>query len=222
MVSCLRNFDLVYGIYLTSFARNATLLTMMKKKYVVHVVGTDAHQYRSCHSWKKRLLNHTLEKACEILFVSQQLKRVSGIEKGCVVPIPVDTKLFVPQKLETEKRDVLYYCPSPIIYRLDWILDYAKEHRDETVTVLGASFNLRHKPSNITFLDSFPYFEMPKLYAQHRKLIRMTTYDGCPKMPYEALLCGLEVFRNGKRLKEVPREMLMENTIPKLIKIMEE
>ena len=54
-----------------------------------------------------------------------------------------------------------------------------------------------------------PYVErsqMPALYRRHRKLIRMTTEDGLPRMIHEALLCGLEVIFNGDEVTKIPPE----------------
>jgi len=118
-----------------------------------------------------------------------------------------------------EKRDVLYYCPNPEVYRLDWILEYAMQHSDETVTIIGSPTTV--DLPNVKVIPYAPYHEMPLLYNMHHRLIRMTTYNGCPKMPYEALLCDLEVIWNGQRIPKVANEMLMENTIPKLISILE-
>jgi hypothetical protein len=47
---------------------------------------------------------------------------------------------------------------------------------------------------------------MPAFYKRHRKLIRMTTEDGLPRMLSEALLSGLEVEFNGKTVREIPSE----------------
>ncbi|HUO42829.1 MAG TPA: hypothetical protein VMU35_07620, partial [Methylomirabilota bacterium] len=43
-------------------------------------------------------------------------------------------------------------------------------------------------------------------YRRHRRLIRMTTEDGLPRMISEALLCGLPVTFNGNEVLAIPKE----------------
>jgi hypothetical protein len=110
-------------------------------------------------------------------------------------------------------RDVLYYCPSgeanERIYRLSWIVDYAREHPNEKITIVG---NISH-PANYRIplpnVEIIPFVErsqMPGLYKRHRILIRMTTEDGLARMVHEAILSGLRVVYNGKEMTEVPDE----------------
>ena len=212
----LRNFDIVYAIGISEL-RQLVLLRVFSTKLVLHVVGSDA---KKMSRWMKR----ALVLANEILYVSREIKEEIGLNKGEIIPIPIDTKKFVP-RFSSSKRDVLYYCPNEKIYRLNWILRYAKNHLDETITVIVDKRNFRHGLSdprypNVLFTPAIDYENMVNCYNQHRKLIRMTIYDGYPKMPYEALLCELEVIWNGKHITKVPSEMRMENTIPKLISIL--
>jgi hypothetical protein len=127
--------------------------------------------------------------------------------------------MFQEISCNTDKRDVLYYCPNPEIYRLNWILNYAEEHPDETITILGHSSSINLP--NVRVIPGVSYQQMPRLYGMHRRLIRMTTHDGYPKMPYEAILCGLNVVWNGEKVTKVPSEMLMENTIPRIVTLLE-
>jgi hypothetical protein len=48
--------------------------------------------------------------------------------------------------------------------------------------------------------------QMPAFYRRHKRLIRMTTEDGLPRMLSEALLCGLSVNFNGKEINTIPNE----------------
>jgi len=214
----LRNFDIVYAIGISEL-RQLVPLRAFSKKLVLHVVGSDA---KKMSRWTKR----ALILANEILYVSREIKKEIGLNKGKLIPIPIDTKKFAPE-FRSLKRDVLYYCPNEKIYRLDWILQYAKNHLDETITVIVGRRDFLHSFSdprypNVLFTPVIDYENMVSCYNQHRKLIRMTLYDGYPKMPYEALLCGLKVIWNGKHVIKVPSEMRMENTIPKLISILRE
>jgi len=218
-VLMLKKFDIIYGIYLMSLTRISPFLRLLNKKSVVHIIGSDAVKFAvTSKSFRKKLWNYTLNTCDEILFVSEELKTIMNVKRGMILPIPIDTRLFKKKDEKVEKRDILYYCPNPKIYRLDWILNYAKHHPDETITIIGPFKNLNL--SNVEVIPEVHPNQMPSIYHRHRRLVRMTTQDGYPKMPYEALLCGLKVEWNGQEISEVPSELLMENTIPKLISIL--
>lgn len=212
-----RRFDIVYGVGLL---RTTTIFSVkfLRKRCVVHAVGSDVLEYVNAGLLRRKVWNFALQKCDEILYVSKGIQQAMGLERGKIIPIPIDTRLFSRSEPESRKRDVLYYCPNPKIYKLKWILKYAKEHPNEKITVLGQ--NRPISIPNVKVCPSVPYHRMPTLYDAHLRLIRMTTHDGFPKMPYEALLCGLEVFWNGQRITKVPKQMLMENTIPQLIAIL--
>lgn len=216
----LKKYDIVYGIHLMSLTRTTPLIKLLNKKSLIHIIGSDAYKYtKTKKSIKKILWKLTLNTCNEILYVTKELKQIMTTKKGKIISIPIDTRVFRKQKYHGEKRDILYYCPDPKIYRLEWILDYAKKNPSETITLLGYPYKIRLP--NVKVIRFIPYHKMPQLYFMHRRLIRMTTHDGYPKMPYEALLCGLEVTWNNRSMTEVPEEMLMEKTIPKLISILE-
>ncbi|MEM1547134.1 MAG: hypothetical protein QXP91_11855 [Candidatus Methanomethylicia archaeon] len=218
-LSLFRKFDIIYGVHLMSLTRHIPFIKLLRKKSLVHIIGSDAFRYSAERGLKSYIWKLTLNMYDEVLYVSKEVQQLIGLREGRVLPIPIDTRIFRKLKIKGEKRDILYYCPNPKIYRLDWILQYAKEHPDKTITILGYPY-LINLP-NVKVIPYWEYEKMPILYNMHRCLIRMTTHDGYPKMPYEALLCGLEVIWNGKKITEVPEEMLMERTIPKLILILE-
>lgn len=217
-------FDVVYGVYLMDFCSSFPFVELFRKKYVIHIIGSDAFRYANARSeWeriRKKLWDLILNHSDEVLFVTKKLKETMGLDGGKIIPIPIDTEKFREQDYRGEKRDILYYCPDPKIYRLDWILNYAKERPSETITILGYKGTV--DLPNVKVIPFVSYNKMSLLYAKHRRLIRMTLQDGYPKMPYEALLCGLDVVWNGQKITKVPSEMLMENTVPKLILILEQ
>lgn len=213
------SFDCIYGVCFMRSIGLALSSKFFRKNYVVHFVGSDALEYVSKRGFERKSSDMVLRLCDEVFYVTEELKQLVGLGRGKVIPIPVDTRMFRETGYDGERRDVLYYCPNPEIYRSDWIAKYAVAHPDETITILGSP-NLSGLP-NVKVISRVPYDQMPELYQMHRRLIRMTTHDGCPKMPYEALLCGLEVMWNGQRVTAVPKDMLMENTIPRLLSILE-
>jgi hypothetical protein len=207
--------SVVYGIYLQTCSRYILAAKLLGRKTIVHFVGSDAYWVkRERSSWRQRYWRYVLRHCDLVFYVSPHLEEMIG-QRGVVLPLPIATEAFKQGKLlqVTPDRDVLYYCPSgeasEKIYRLPWIIEYAKTHLQEKITIIG---NAAH-PANYTIqlpnLEVIPFVErsqMPALYRRHKRLIRMTTEDGLPGMVHEALLCGLQVMFNGRVMKDVPKE----------------
>jgi len=205
----------VYGIYLQTCSRYILAGKLLGRKTIVHFVGSDGYWVnRELSSWRQRYWRFVL-RHCDLLFyVSPHLEEMIRL-KGVVLPFPIATEAFKLGKLlqVIPDRDVLYYCPSgeanERIYRLSWIVDYAKDHPLEKITIVG---NVSHPATYSILLQNvevIPFVErtqMVALYKRHKKLVRMTTEDGLPRMVHEALLCGLQVIFNGQIVKDVPKE----------------
>lgn len=207
--------DVVYGIYLQTCSRYILAAKLLGRKTIVHFVGSDAYWVkREPSKWRQRYWRFVL-RHCDLLFyVSPHLEEMIG-RKGTTLPFPIATEAFKQGKMieSTPDRDVLYYCPSgdanERIYRLSWLIEYARAHPDERITVIGnkahpATYQLQLR--NVEIIPFVERSQMPALYKRHKKLIRMTTEDGLPRMVDEAILCGLEVVYNGQEVKEVPKE----------------
>lgn len=207
--------DVVYGIYLQTCSRYILAAKLLGRRTIVHFVGSDAYWVKRETSTFRQIYWKFVLRNCDLLFyVSQHLEEMVG-RGGIVLPFPIATEEFKRYKSlqRSPDRDVLYYCPSgeanERIYRLDWIVEYAHIHPDEKITIIG---NITH-PANyrvpLTNVKVIPFVDrsqMPILYKQHVKLIRMTTEDGLPRMVHEALLCGLKVTFNGREVDEIPKE----------------
>lgn len=207
--------DVVYGIYLQTCSRYILCAKSLGKKTIVHFVGSDAYWVgRERSYWRRRYWRFVLNRTDLVFYVSPHLEEFVG-RKGVVLPFPISTGAFRDARLTktTPDRDVLYYCPSgeanERIYRLGWILDYAHDHPEEKITIIGNSSHPANYHPGLPNVDVIPYVEraqMPALYMRHKMLIRMTTEDGLARMVHEALLCGLQVIYNGKEVTEVPPE----------------
>jgi hypothetical protein len=203
----LRGIDVVYGAHLQTASRYLAAAEALRKKTIVHFVGSDAYRYANEKGFRKLFWRFVVY-ACELAFyTSPHLMKFVG-KKGAALPFPINVDQFkkVKGSLRPE-RDTLYYCPggdhSVRIYRLDWILNHAKEHPEEKITIIGnAASPADHKIDlpNVEVIPFVPQEKMPELYANHKRLIRMTSQDGLPRMLDEALLCGLEVIFNGKKI----------------------
>jgi len=211
----LQRFDVVYGIYLQTCSRYIVAAKCLGKKTLIHFVGSDAYWVaREKAYWRRAYWKFVLGLTDELLFVSSHLAEVVGRE-GTVLPFPIATEQFrqIHDVAITPERDILYYCPSgpanELIYRLDWIVEYARAHPDETITIVGNSShpaNYDLALPNVLVVPYVEHSEMPQFYRKHKKLVRMTTEDGLPRMVHEAILCGLQVIFNGREIRDVPVE----------------
>jgi hypothetical protein len=207
--------DVVYGIFLQTCGRYVIAAKLLRRKTIVHFVGSDAYWVARETSALRQIYWKLLLRHCDLLFyVSPHLERMVG-RNGIVLPFPIATEEFKRHASLpcSPDRDVLYYCPSgeanERIYRLDWIVEYARTHPDEKITVIGSSTGPAHYRIGLSNVEVIPFVErwqMPSLYKRHRRLIRMTTEDGLPRMVHEALLCGLKVIYNGEEMTHVPDE----------------
>ena len=205
--------DVVYGIYLQTCSRYILAAKLLGRKTIVHFVGSDAYWVNRERSfWRRKYWRFVLNHCDLIFYVSPHLETLVG-RKGVVLPFPISTGAFrdAKQTRSTPDRDVLYYCPSgeanEKIYRLTWIVNYAREHPNEKITIIGNSSHPANYQLNLPNIEIIPYVErsqMPALYKRHKTLIRMTTEDGLARMVHEAVLCGLKVVYNGKEVTEVP------------------
>jgi len=212
--SLIRRFDVVYGIYLQTCSRYILVARLLGRKTLLHFVGSDAYWLaRERSFWRQAYWSLVLVLSNAVLYVSPHLEQLTR-RKGFILPFPISGEYFTEAKVDiVPDRDVLYYCPSGSvnekIYRLSWILEYARMHQDEKITIIGNIAHPAHYKTNLPNVKVIPYvdrFEMPSLYKRHKRLIRMTTEDGLPRMVHEALRCGLTVVFNGKEVSDIPRE----------------
>jgi len=211
----LRRFDIVYGIYLQTCSRHIIVSKLLGKKTIVHFVGSDAYWLARERSKIRRAYWKIVLHLTDLVFyVSPHLEALVPV-KGFALPFPISSRAFSSPDLRNIQpdRDVLYYCPSGErnveIYRLAWIIDYARSHPEEKITIVGNSTHPANYDLKLPNVDVIPFMksaEMPALYRHHRRLIRMTTEDGLPRMLHEALLCGLQVVFNGEAVETIPRE----------------
>ena len=210
----IRRFDLVYGIYLQTCSRFIIVAKLLGKKTIIHFVGSDAYwMARELSIWRRIYWMAVLHLTDAVFYVSPHLQDFVRRE-GLLLPFPIATQAFSSTAPNANPdRDVLYYCPggeqNARIYRLSWITEYARQYPNERITIIG---NITHpanysvKLPNVMTIPFVERSEMPALYRRHRKLIRMTTEDGLPRMVHEALLCGLEVVFNGEKITTIPKE----------------
>jgi len=213
--SLIWRFGLVYGIYLQTCSRYIVMAKILRKKTIIHFVGSDAYWYaRERSIWRRVYWRIVLRCTDLVIYVSPHLCEFVR-RKGSVIPFPIASREFLSPTLLgiIPDRDILYYCPggerNAEIYRLQWIIEYARQHPNEKITILGS---ITHPPDykinlpNVEVVKFIERNQMPAFYRRHRRLIRMTSEDGLPRMLSEALLSGLLVTFNGKEVTEIPKE----------------
>jgi hypothetical protein len=131
-------FDIVYGEYLMNGARVAKISKLLRKRFVLHIIGTDALRYATeKFSWRWFTWLSGLAMTSKILYAAENLQRLVGF-RGTILPLPVNTRLFKKRDWAGEMRDILYYSPNDDpTYRPDWIVQYALNNPKEKITVLG-------------------------------------------------------------------------------------
>jgi hypothetical protein len=207
--------DIVYGVYLQTCSRYIITAKLLGKKTILHFVGSDAYRFARQKTIHKQIYWRLVLWLTDLIFyVSPHLMELTH-RKGFILPFPIATESFKDPALRgiEPERDVLYYCPggptNEAIYRLPWILEYARKHPDESVTIIGSEAHpatYHVDQSNVSVISFVERSQMPLLYRKHRKMIRMTTEDGLPRMIHEALLCGLKAIYNGEEVTEIPPE----------------
>ena len=188
---------------------------MLGKKTIVHFVGSDAYWLARERAIWRRMYWKTVLHLTDLVFVVSPHLQGFVRRKCLVLPFPIASSQFQSPDIQNilPDRDVLYYCPggerNAEIYRLSWITEYARQHPDEKITIIGSITHPANYELRLPNVEIVPFVEraqMPAFYRRHRKLIRMTTEDGLPRMLSEALLCGLEVVFNGEEIKTFPKE----------------
>jgi len=222
-----------HGIFLDiSYMGNVVAKTLGIPN-ICHIVGSDAKMERPEGSMPWYALEAAKSSADLFLYSSKELRDLVGVE-GKVLAMPIDEENWKPDGFPIRNLDVLYYCPNNETYRLDWILKYAEENPDETITILISDGEQVPKeyPENILWSPLVSYDELKYVYWEHKKLIRVTTHDGQkpPRMICEALYAGCEAYyaTDGSdepkrfRKSDIPKRMLSKYTAPKYAKLYRE
>lgn len=139
----------------------------------------------------------------KVMYASPELKKEAGI-KGEYLPLPINEEMFYDMGLE-RPHSFCYYLP---------------EGKEDTY---GPPDPKLLEDKNALILDGSIHYEaMPYVYNRCKKYIRYATHDALPKMPYEALLCGCEVWVNGEQVSYVPEWMRKRVMIPIWVKYLKE
>jgi hypothetical protein len=228
--SFINDVDLYHGIFLDISYMGNVVSRSFGIPNICHIVGSDAKMDRPEGSVQEYALRAAERNTDLFLYSSKELRDIIGIE-GKVIAMPIEEDNWEPPGEVFPTLDVLYYCPNSETYRMDWILKYAEENKDENITVLIGSTDQipTEPPENILWSPLVSYDALKYLYWDHKKLIRVTTHDGQkpPRMPCEALYAGLDVYfaTDGKdtpkklHKSKIPKRMLSKYTVPKYVKI---
>jgi hypothetical protein len=191
------DISLIFGIWRWHWILRTQFLPGTK---IYRVQGTDAYTLDAKTRW---LLKHL---KTPLLYAAKHLQDLVQLP-GDTIPTPINT-LHFKNYHQPRTKDVLYYCPSDqgtaqtTIYEMHRLIHYMEQYPKLSVTILNGTT---------------PYKMMPDVYNDHHTYLRWTTHDAHPKMPYEALACGCDVYVNDEQVTEIPDFMRMEHTIPRWI-----
>jgi len=87
----IRRYKIVYGVYLQSCSRYILVAKMLRKKTIVHFVGSDAYWYsRERSIWRRLYWRLVLHNTDLVLYVSKHLEQMVK-RSGFVLPFPIRT-----------------------------------------------------------------------------------------------------------------------------------
>ena len=167
----LHEFDLVYGIYLQTCSRYIIAAKFFGKKTIIHFVGSDAYWFA-----RERVIMETdlletesLHLTDLVFYVSphlQELRSTTRIRASISNSDRMSIKSPEIRKILPD-RDILYYCPggerNAEIYRLQWITEYARQHPDEKITIIGNITHPANYEVNLPNVEVVPFVERAQM-----------------------------------------------------------
>lgn len=153
--------------------------------------------------------------------------------------MPIDTEMLMSRQVwlrsrfgrrarfgNVPKRDTLLYCGSPDHQDLERILKYVVDHPGKRCTLLGRGYQdfIMEEYDNLLSIRMVPYYCMPYIYAMHNeyRLYLKREQDIIGAMNCEALYMGLKTYSNDLEITFIPRYMMPEVAMPRLIEILED
>lgn len=214
--------DIIYFIWGTIEANKLTDLALfMKKKVVMHWVGTDvtnAVTYYKNHSIKKRYIEN-ITHFCEVSWIQDELKQI-GIYAKIVQIATFDSKVSELKKLPTDFSILSYVGEGrEEFYGINKLIQLAIDFPGIEIKITGIAHYKKPLPENIKLLgwvkNMFEQYNNCVLY------LRLPEHDGLAFSVLEALASGRYVgyscnFENTifintyTRLKEVVRNFYDE------------
>ncbi|MBR4123687.1 MAG: hypothetical protein IKT93_04650, partial [Clostridia bacterium] len=169
------------------------LAMFLKKKIIVHWIGTDVLTYTKRYNETKKVIN----KNCINLVVSDHLQEeLKNIKiESVVVPIfPPD--FFCETIPAPKKHSVLSYIPEfrEDFYGISLVKKIAEHFKNiDFYIIANEGKNDTEKLPNMYYSGYLNATELKNLYAKCSVLFRFPEHDGLPVMMLEALGSGREV-----------------------------
>lgn len=186
MVYCVGGVDIDELIFFR-FAK------FLKKRIVVHWIGTDVLEYTKRYQENKKIIN----KNCINLVVSNHLQEELKNIKIESVVVPVFPPDFFCEIIPApEKHSVLSYIPEfrEDFYGISLVKKIAEHFKNvDFYIVANEGKNDTEKLPNMHYKGYLNATELRNLYAKCSVLFRFPEHDGLPVMMLEALGTGREV-----------------------------
>lgn len=169
-------------------------------------------------NYRKRLLGwatrYSIQKATHLLPVDESLVNVDysympvihrkqGYENYCKGQLPPHTviqigydesRFFSSEKKKPKSFLTVGQMNAANFYRkgVDLIFQVAEKFPDCTFTIVGHSENMQYPvpvPINVQLIPFVPYDQLREIYATHEFYFQLSTMEGFPSAPCEAMLC---------------------------------
>lgn len=171
-------------------SKNLILARLLKKKVIMHWIGTDV--YQTIHSDKPEIYTGNIHHICGSKLLHDELKSIN-ISADIIPILPLKMNMDIIK--QPEKHSVLIYLPEgkEDFYGADRIRELAIRNPNIEFHIVA---NQGYKPlelPNVIFHGRLNSEEMNDMYKNISILLRIPKHDGLSMMVIEALAKGKQV-----------------------------
>jgi glycosyltransferase involved in cell wall biosynthesis len=217
--------DMIYFVSGTDISKSAflKLAVFLKKKIIVHWIGTDVLTYTKRYNETQTVINKDCINLAGSDLLQRELRQI-GIESKVVPIVPTD---FAFRSLEMpEKHAVLAYIPAnrEEFYNMPLLKKVAKHFSNlDFHIVANSGENDSEKLPNVYYHGYLNAEQMNELYKKCSILFRFPEHDGLSMMLLEALGYGKSViYRYEFPFAEYPKDENFESIVESFEKILSE
>ena len=187
--------DLVYAVggFDVSQSMLFRLGTLLRKKQIIHWIGTDVIKILESYKEYPRKINSNCINIAGSMLLQEELKTI-GIESEVVPIVPADMHFDI--QVMPRKHAVVAYIPKgkEEFYGMTTLLHVAKCFSDiPFYVVANDGADIEERLDNVFFEGMLNSEQMKQLYERSSVLFRFPEHDGLSMMVLEALGMGKQV-----------------------------
>lgn len=168
--------------------RTVQKLKKMKKKIIVHWIGTDV--YNAITNRKSKFIAKKYNRLVDVHLAvySRLVKELDSIGINCEeLPLPV-FRLYQPHQLPTKKKVLVYLPDSRSNFFGKKVVDKLFDSFPDLDFIVLPNSGKGYRKTNVTCMSWVD--DMEKIYRDVSVLIRLPIHDGLPNSVIEALSMG--------------------------------